>query len=76
MRYVSKRYKKRISRLYQIARQNDLSLLFFIGRLKSKSEPRAVRPSRRQTKGAAKGILTNTPICPHVDESDSLEIGI
>lgn len=52
MRYVSKRYKKKISRLYQIARQNDLPLPFVINCLKGKAELKFVRPYKRRTKGA------------------------
>lgn len=54
MRYVSKIYKKKISRLYQIARQNDLPLPFVINCLKGKSELKSVRPYKRRTKKGMK----------------------
>lgn len=49
MRYTSRRYKQKLSRLYTIARQNDLPLPFAINCLRAKSELKTSKPYKRRT---------------------------
>ncbi|OED65733.1 hypothetical protein A165_09765 [Vibrio tasmaniensis ZS-17] len=49
MRYSSRRYKQKLTRLYTIARQNDLPLPFVINCIRAKSELKKSKPYEHRT---------------------------